>query len=285
MEGHGAPPGTYLVLFYVTFWPAALLAALAAPAAWAARREPGARFLLAWLIPSWIVFELVVTKLPHYVLPLYPAIAILIAGIIEARMLVRAPWLTWGTVWWFIFPALAGVLGIALLIVIGHQLGLLAWIFAGAASVFGLLAWQLYNSEAAEQSLLCATLSSILIAIAAYGVIVPSIGQLFPSPTLARILDESGCAAPQAAAAGYQEPSLVFLAGTSIKLTDAAGVADFLAGGECRFGFVESRVERNFAQRAEAIGLRYSSGPRFEAFNFSVGRPITIAVYRAEGPL
>ena len=89
-ESHGAPPGYYLVLFWVTFWPGAMLAGLAAPAILAARREPGAKFLLAWMVPSWIVLELVVTKLPHYVLPLYPAIAILIAGIMDARMLSRA---------------------------------------------------------------------------------------------------------------------------------------------------------------------------------------------------
>ena len=82
-ETHGAPPGLYIVLFFATFFPASILAGLAAPAVWAVRREPAARFLLAWLVPSWIVFELVVTKLPHYVLPLYPAIAILIAGAVE----------------------------------------------------------------------------------------------------------------------------------------------------------------------------------------------------------
>src|SRR6185295_16489464 len=86
-ETHGAPPGTYLVLFFATFWPASMLAGLAAPAVWRVRREPAARFLLAWLVPSWIVFELIVTKLPHYVLPLYPAIAILIAGALETGML------------------------------------------------------------------------------------------------------------------------------------------------------------------------------------------------------
>ena len=53
---------------------------LAAPAVWAAGGRRGPRFLLAWIMPAWIVFELVITKLPHYVLPLYPAIAILIAG-------------------------------------------------------------------------------------------------------------------------------------------------------------------------------------------------------------
>src|SRR5206468_1728388 len=35
-ESHGAPPGLYFALFWVTFWPAAPLAALAAPAVWAA---------------------------------------------------------------------------------------------------------------------------------------------------------------------------------------------------------------------------------------------------------
>ena len=36
-ESHGAPPGTYFVLFWLTFWPGATLAALATPAVWRAR--------------------------------------------------------------------------------------------------------------------------------------------------------------------------------------------------------------------------------------------------------
>ena len=93
---------------------------------------------------------------------------------------------------------------------------------------------------------------------------------------------ESGCAHPLAAGAGYHEPSLVFLAGTATRLTDAAGAADFLRGGDCRFAFVEARQERAFAQRAEAIGLRYAPGPRIDAYQHGQhGRPITIAVYRS----
>src|SRR5688572_27741210 len=97
-ECHGAPPGYYLVLFWLTFWPAAPLAAVAAPAVWRHRREPPLRFLLAWIVPCWIVFELVVTKLPHYVLPLYPAVAMLIAREIERRELSNNPHLTRCTV-------------------------------------------------------------------------------------------------------------------------------------------------------------------------------------------
>ncbi|MGA9000244.1 MAG: phospholipid carrier-dependent glycosyltransferase, partial [Pseudolabrys sp.] len=103
-EAHGAPPGFYFLLFWVTFWPGSVLAGLAAVMVWKTRHEPGARFLLAWLIPSWLVFEAVMTKLPHYVLPLYPAIAILIAGILEPGGLSKARWMMRGTVGWFLFP-------------------------------------------------------------------------------------------------------------------------------------------------------------------------------------
>jgi 4-amino-4-deoxy-L-arabinose transferase-like glycosyltransferase len=282
-ESHGAPPGYYFVLFWFTFWPGATLAALATPAVWAARREPATKFLLAWLVPSWVVFELVITKLPHYVLPLYPAIAILIAGAIDARALSRKPFLVWGTIWWFVVPMLAGIGGIVALAVIGRQFGLLVWPLIGAAAVMSFLAWRLYEADGAEHSLLRAIVAAILTAIAIFALIVPLLSPLFPAPALARILRESGCVQPEAASVGYHEPSLVFLAGTSTRLTDSAGAAEFLRGGECRFAFVEARHERSFGQRAEAIGLRITSGPRIEAINISTGQPITIAVFRSAG--
>jgi 4-amino-4-deoxy-L-arabinose transferase-like glycosyltransferase len=283
-ESHGAPPGYYFVLFWVTFWPGATLSALATPAVWRARRERAVKFLLAWLVPSWVVFELVMTKLPHYVLPLYPAIAILIAAVIDARALSRKPFFELGTIWWFVVPMVAGIAGVVALAVIGRQFGLLVWILMGAAAVLGFLAWRLYQADGAEHSLLRAIAAAILTAIATFGLIIPSLGQLFPSATLARILRESGCAQAEAAAVGYQEPSLVFLAGTATRLADTAGAAEFLRGGDCRFAFVEAREERSFAQRAEALGVRYRAGPRIDAINISTGRPITIAVFRSVGP-
>src|SRR5262249_44086059 len=97
-EAHGAPPGFYFLLFWLTFWPGAVLTGLATRTVWKKRREPDPRFLLAWLIPSWLVFEAVMTKLPHYVLPLYPAIAILIAGVLESGGLSKSRWIARGTV-------------------------------------------------------------------------------------------------------------------------------------------------------------------------------------------
>src|SRR6202171_3533847 len=112
-ESHGAPPGYYVVLFFATFFPASILAGLAAPAVWAKRREAPIRFLLAWLVPSWLMFELSVTKLPHYVMPLYPAIAILTAGAVEAKLLSRRRWLKSQVIWWFLAPVLLSITAVA----------------------------------------------------------------------------------------------------------------------------------------------------------------------------
>jgi 4-amino-4-deoxy-L-arabinose transferase-like glycosyltransferase len=282
-EGHGVPPGFYLLLFWVTFFPGAMLAGLAAPAVWRARSEPGARFLLAWLVPSWIVFELVPTKLPHYVLPLYPAIAILIVGVVDGQALSRNRWLVRGTMWWFILIAAVGAGLVALNLTIGQRLGLPSWAFAAAAAILALFAWTLYRVDGAEASLVRAGAASIMLSVAAYALTFAKIGDLFPAVPLSDYVRSTNCLNPGTVTAGYHEPSLVFLVGTDLNHGDGASAADFLNGGSCRFAFIERSQERSFVQRADALGLRYASGPRIEGYNISGGRPIFIRTYRSEG--
>jgi 4-amino-4-deoxy-L-arabinose transferase-like glycosyltransferase len=281
-ESHGAPPGVYFLMFWVTFFPGAMLAGLAAPAVWRDRAEPGAKFLLAWLVPSWIVFELVPTKLPHYVLPLYPAIAILIAGVIDSHLMSRQRWLERGTMWWFIISVCVAIAALWLHIRFAQQAGLLAWPFAIAALILTLFAWWLYRVDGPEVSLLRAAAASILIAFGLHGGTFPAIPRLFPSVELSRALRNAACPDPQVATAGYHEPSLVFLTNTKTQHVDGAGAAEFLKEGGCRFVFVESRLERSFAQRADAIGLRYFAAGRVEGINLSGGRSISVAIYSAE---
>lgn len=63
------------------------------PRWWQRREGRGAElFLLAWILPAWVVFEAIGTKLPHYPMPLYPAVALLCG-----RALLVAEE---GGVWW-----------------------------------------------------------------------------------------------------------------------------------------------------------------------------------------
>jgi len=282
-ESHGAPPGTYLALFWVTFFPGAMLAGLATPGVWRARREPGAKFLIAWIVPAWVVLEIVATKLPHYVLPLYPAIAILIAGAVDSHALSRQRLLMTAPAWWFVLTIAFAIAALALHIQIGQQPGFAAWPFLVAAVIVSLFAWRLFQVDGAEISLLRAAAASVLIAWGIFGATFASIPRLFPANDLSKYIRfTAGCDDPMVATAGYHEPSLVFLTGTDLRHASGPEAAEFLKPGGCRFAFIESRQERSFAQRADAIGLRYAKGMRVEGVNISTGRQIAVTVYRAE---
>ncbi len=118
---------------------------------------------------------------------------------------------------------------------------------------------------------------------AVLGIILPSLTPLFPAVALGKVLRSVECAQPQAALVGYEEPSLVFTLGTKTQPEDPSGAADFLAQGGCRFALVDYRSERAFAQRAEAIGLRYVLKTRVDGYNYSIGKPVSIAVFTSEG--
>ncbi|HAA04902.1 MAG TPA: glycosyltransferase family 39 protein, partial [Syntrophobacteraceae bacterium] len=82
-ESHGFPPGYFLLLMPLTFWPASLFSGLALHQAWKYRGEAAVRFCVAWCLPTWLAFEMIPTKLPHYILPAYPALALLTARALQ----------------------------------------------------------------------------------------------------------------------------------------------------------------------------------------------------------
>src|SRR6195256_481244 len=111
-ESHGAPPFSYLLMAIATFWPGSLMLVPALAQGWRRRRAPAERFLLAWLVPAWVILELLPTKLPHYVLPLYPALALLGgAALVEGARAVAPRWLHYADV---AAKALWGIVTIAL---------------------------------------------------------------------------------------------------------------------------------------------------------------------------
>ncbi len=93
-ESHRGPPGYHLALLPVLLGAGSMLGGASLVRAWRvgwrrtqgrwAGREPEL-FLLCVIIPSWVVFELSSTKLPHYTMPLYPALTLLAArGVLAA---------------------------------------------------------------------------------------------------------------------------------------------------------------------------------------------------------
>jgi 4-amino-4-deoxy-L-arabinose transferase-like glycosyltransferase len=288
-EKHFAPPGAYLVAFFGTFWPGAAFAALSAPFAWGYRREPAIAFLLAWIVPTWILFEIVPTKLPHYVLPLMPAIAILTVRALAAGAL---------------HPERRGArltAGLVVLIPVGLTLGLSAFAFAYdrtlpwaglplllGASAVAALAWRAFARGLPERALALGVLASMLLSPAVFGLTQPVMAALKVSPRLAAIRDALPCPHPRVASLGYREPSFVFLIGTDLAmLGTGTEAADFLKsdgslrGDACRLVYVEGRFASEFDAAVKAAGLAPNRVGTVSGFNINGGRRVDLSAYAA----
>ena len=284
-ESHGAPPGYYLGLANVSFWPGSLFIVPALLLGWRQRHDAATRFLLAWLVPAWICFELVPTKLPHYVLPLYPALALLAGGALAegfaqcltgpARLLDNIVKVLWAAVTIALAAALVVVpvkfgaevspaavaalpvlLGLALLLLLGR------WRPIGAAA-------------------LIAALTAAFVAPAAIEVL-PRLDSLWPSRSAAALLARYPPRPGEAVlSVGYSEPSLVFLLGTATRLVTAAPGDGQLAGA--RLALVRDRYETEFRRSLTARGLTARTIDRVTGLDYSTGgEQLNLILFRLE---
>ena len=281
-ELHGAPPLTYFAVFWLTAWPMAPFAALAAPFIWRDRKNPAMLFLLAWLVPAWLLFELVPTKLPHYVLPLYPALAIAIALAHQSgALLLEARWCRLVAI---LLPLLGLLVAVAAIAAsIWFKTGLV-WPFAptgilivvlAALALFAILA------RATLSALLLAPALALSVAWLVYSSVLttPAFQPFALSPRLAaaRLSATRTCAlAP--ATTGYREPSLVFLTQTSLVMTSGPGAAAFLDAAPCRIAFVDGAQEPAFTA-ALASGEKVKLTERITGINLNGGKALDIGVY------
>jgi 4-amino-4-deoxy-L-arabinose transferase-like glycosyltransferase len=284
-ESHGAPPGYFLALAGVSFWPAILFVLPGLAAAIRAHKEPAMRFLLVWTA-SWVMFELVPTKLPHYVLPTYPALAIMAAvWVFKAK--------EDGPIWERILRILAPVLfvlaavGLAAAPVLlpsryGH--GMVWWVIAPAAvfSICALAALIAYLRDARPAAVLFALAAPLTLFPALTAGVAPTLDQLWVSPRAAAA--ERSLAQPDdppPALAGYVEPSLVFLLGTETRQTDGRGAAD-AGAAQGGLALVEDREGGAFKARLAELEADAAEVGAIDGFNYSRGRKVHIRIYRVQ---
>lgn len=281
-DAHGAPPGYHTVLFFITFWPGALFAGLAGVYAWIRRRETAVRFLIAWTVPTWIVFEAVVTKLPHYTLPVYPAIAILAAmAIREAPVVLQRTFarrLHWVAI--VLFVAVGSLL--ALVPAVATQVldqrvsvvSLLAAVFGGLAVAAGVYVARAPQTRSLAPLIACV---AVFYAITFYAAI-PAVHALWPSSRIGAIVRElDGCDDIVVATAGYREPSNVFVLGTHAVLGSGEMAADLLIEQPaCAVVAVDVSEREPFEKRMEQAGAAWRTLARVEGINYSKGDPLTL---------
>ncbi|HWE74917.1 MAG TPA: glycosyltransferase family 39 protein [Stellaceae bacterium] len=285
-ESHGAPPLYYLALLMISFWPGTLFLGPAIAWGWQQRRADAERFLIAWGVPFWIVLELVPTKLPNYLLPVYPALALMIGGALVAASEQRfVPWrkLDRGIIalWTLATIGLALALAIAPLRYGPGALGGGA-VAALVALYFGqrLLrqAWRGFAPALATRAIVMA----LLVLAVAFEFAAPALDALWLSRSAAALITSAGVPRDvPIAIAGDAEPSLVFLFGTKTKLASAGGAADYLAGTPNARALVETRSETEFMAALAAHNLKAQALGSVAGLDYSNGHGMRLTLYGA----
>ncbi|MBO1075218.1 glycosyltransferase family 39 protein [Roseomonas marmotae] len=287
-EAHWGPPGYYLLTFLIAAFPAAFLVLRALPSAWRDRLNPGTRFLLAWIIPSWLVFEAVATKLPHYSLPMYPPLMLLGAAWAMDPLRRPAPrWLRGLGIFALVLGA--GGLGIAsglLPWLADRRIDPLALLGIPAAALFLWVVLAEIRRGALARAGLAAAFLAIPIYAVALGGVLPRLTAPWVAPRMAALLAERAPGLPPAqfGVAGYHEPSQLFATGTgTVLLRNGAAAAAFLAEAPGRFAAVGDRDLAAFQAAARELGLVPQEEGMVEGYNYTRGRHIVLRLFRAGG--
>ncbi|MGC8492337.1 MAG: ArnT family glycosyltransferase [Syntrophobacteraceae bacterium] len=283
-ESHGFPPGFYLLLLPLTLWPASPLAGAAVFRAWKSRSEAALRFCLAWVLPAWVVFELVPTKLPHYVLPLYPALCLLVAHtIISAeegkRGELESKLVKTGYVLCQLVIVVLGLGCLALPWVLEHRFVPLAVIPATAAIAGAIFSTRAFLKGRYLHATAVAVAATALLLAPALQWVLPGINSIWLSRSVSAAAREIGGNQVKLCSVGYYEPSLVFLLGTGTLLTSAGGAARYLAKTPGALALVDRRQKDNFLKDAQAVGLHVRQVGALSGVNYSKGRRMLLRLY------
>jgi 4-amino-4-deoxy-L-arabinose transferase-like glycosyltransferase len=286
-EAHGGPPGYHLLLAALTLFPVSLIVLRAIPATWTGRTDPAVRVLLAWIVPAWLVFELLPTKLPHYVSVTFPAVLLLASRwLLDPARREPPRWLAHVSLGlWLLAAAIVAALAIALPVAAG---GGIPWGTPVAVIVLAALVWAVLRAADVTRALAAMLLAAPVLYGALLEGVLPRVEPVWISPRVVAAADTWWAAnggRPPAetrpfASAGFHEPSLVFLAGTDARLVrDGAEAARHLAERPRGLALVRERYDAAFRAEAERLGIAPRAVTTIRGLNYSRGERLTLTLY------
>ncbi len=276
VESHGAPPGAHAAAAILTLWPWSAMIPVAAVVAWRKRQQLDVRVCLAWITPAWLIAELVPTKLPHYILPCLPAVAILMADALSQtpQQLPRVlPWL-----------ARTATAALPLVLAIGisaaHMNG---YLDVTAGLIIVMVLPFLVTALAVDPWLVLRRTPLVLSAVVAvYALLFQFI---LPGAKRLDIAGQLAAQIPQGtpvALAGFHEPSAVFRLGTGTQLTDTNAAIDHVIASPLAVAVIADDQWRDAERMAAAAGKMLLRTGRASGYNYAKGSAIDLSLVRTE---
>lgn len=290
-ESHFALPGYHTFLLPFLIFPATYALPAAARIVWDAVRAPRAddtqapmRFLIAWAAPTLIFFELAATKLPHYALPAYPAIALLCGAGLNAIM---------GRRWRTAHPAgvvMFAVSGAAIVALMAASATFMPGDFAAdfrravstaliGIGVVGAATVALIMLRRPVARVAAMVLCALVLSYSLRAHLLPEARSLFVSSEAVAALTRARLTPRETRplwVVGYNESSLVFLTRTSIRLAEPVQAGSDAQAGDAMI--VEGRLLQAMASELGARGLAFAPAEP-PVRGFALGRGERVALF------
>ncbi len=278
-ESHGKPPLFHLGILPLTFWPGSLFLWPAASFAWYKRHTPVVTFLLAWLIPAWIFFECMPTKLPQYVMPLFPALSILCAKAIEYQVQMGQPsrWVKFLQISWVVLSVGLSIFFIAsswFLLQHISNLVILLFITISFSSLIALFYARKGQFVAAISVLF---IMSAIIFPMLFQKYVPALKPLWLSPAVGENINKNKLTdQTPLMAVGFEEPGLVFNFNTKlIAFSDPTSAIKILRNDPSRLALFEENQLKSL-QKTQNLQLHVDA--KIKGFHYSKGKWVTLVI-------
>jgi 4-amino-4-deoxy-L-arabinose transferase-like glycosyltransferase len=299
-ENHGAPPGTHSLAIWLTLWPASLFLPLALAFAMQTCRAKSdervaraMRLALCWAVPFWILIELMPTKLPHYGLPIFPALCLIMGAAIDSIGKVTREETSenfkitrrlGGGLFIFSSLLLVSVLVGAQSLYGEDNAAIVIYIICGLAGLLAIFAGVALWKHRISQALGAALLSAIILTLGVYSALLPNMPAFNTSERLAAELSRfaPGTESHAIHSPHFTEPSLVYHVGDSIDVK--AGEVNLSNG---RLAILDTQRDETAAllQRltlsAQRRGLCLADSKPIAGLNYSKGsRPVELVILK-----
>jgi 4-amino-4-deoxy-L-arabinose transferase-like glycosyltransferase len=283
------PPGYHLALFIPFFGAFVWIALRGLMLAWQGRTQPALRFILAWIVPVWIINELIFTKLPHYVLPCYPAIAWAAAHGVAQLVAATTPTPTRR---WQLLNIACGCIMLAIIAATALFPLFVPVPFLYRSAAIGVIAaglivaqmrWQIHHPI---HALACGVAAVVLLMKIGFGLLVPGLKPILLTPLASAAYDSiRPCPFSHLITSGYTEPSLVFMAGTPTFFANGAAYAEqLLARDVCAVVMIVAEQEEEFNVGLLIDKLAVERVGTINGFNYNGGGWKTFVFYRQLPP-
>ncbi len=295
-ESHGAPIGSYLVLAGLLLWPGGMLLPRAMAQLPSLLMHAQSRFLLAWVVPFWLLIEFIPTKLPHYPLPVFPALAVILVCAIDIVpspiKATRQLGLRIGRILLLMGDYLMAGLSFLLAgftlwvaVTFGGKSLAFALVFAAIAmAAIGVVIWQnvVWLRGGGIRAVAFVLLAGAIFHVTIFSGVLPTLARVHVSTSIDQTLKEMNLKPAAIAASGFHEPSLIFLRGRDVLLVDGGEAALFLAEAPGGLALVEARQNEAFQDMARKLGLALLPPVQIEGYNISKGQGVLILMYQTE---